>query len=315
MIDKLKYVMAVYQERSFTRAAEKLFVTQAAISKIIRQVESDIGVPIFDRGTIPLTLTKEGEIYIRYARKILHLDAELQSHFEDVKQLKTGTLSLGGSSFFCSFLYPDLLGKFSRLYPGVLISVQEGNVAMLRAELEDESVDLIVETALKGNETALNTWELCAEHIILAVPMGFKINQTLKDYQLEYSRLQDNNYMKSMAAVPLEKFSCLPFVLLTEGNDLLPRAIAICKEAGFVPKIALQVDQILTATNLCAAGLGVTFTRPAVVQSGHFSERICFYRLEGPLATRKIYFASKKSRHLSPAMSAFLEISVPNYHS
>lgn len=312
-MNKIKYVLTVYQEKSFTRAAEKLFISQAAISKTIKQVESEIGVPIFDRSTIPLTLTQEGEIYIAYARKISHLDEDLRGYFSDIHNLKTGTLTVGGSSFFCSFLLPDMLGAFSRKYPNISLRMQEGSVAMLRSGLEDESIDLIVETAFKDTDSFLNTYYLYSEDIVLAVPADFAINDSLKEYQLAYERLQDAAYMESASPVPLERFSSLPFVLLTEGNDLLPRSIALCKEAKFTPKIALQVDQILTATNLCAAGLGVTFTRPAVTQCYPFSRKICFYRIGGPLAKRKIYLASKSSRHVNRAMSAFVQIALKSF--
>ena len=65
MINEMKYVYAVYQEKSFSKAARKMFVSQPALSNMVKKAEAEIGRPIFDRSTIPLTVTKEGMYYIR----------------------------------------------------------------------------------------------------------------------------------------------------------------------------------------------------------------------------------------------------------
>ena len=73
MFRELEYVYAVYQERSFTKAARKLYLSQPAISAMVKKAERKIGTPIFDRSTSPLTLTPAGEYYIRQAEKILRI--------------------------------------------------------------------------------------------------------------------------------------------------------------------------------------------------------------------------------------------------
>lgn len=122
----MKYVYAVYQERSFSKAAKKLFISQPALSNMVKKAEKEIGAPLFDRSTIPLTVTKEGAYYIKSIEEILFIQRNIKSYFEDLGSLKTGTLSLGGSSFFCSFVFPDLIGRFREKYPDVKIDLLEG---------------------------------------------------------------------------------------------------------------------------------------------------------------------------------------------
>lgn len=112
MLNEMKYVYAVYQEKSFSKAARKLQVSQPALSKMVRKVEKDIGVIIFDRSTIPVTVTREGAFYIKSIEDIMFIQRNLKSYFMDLKNLNTGNLSLGGSSFFCSFVFPGLIGRF-----------------------------------------------------------------------------------------------------------------------------------------------------------------------------------------------------------
>ena len=97
MLNEMKYVYAVYQEKSFSKAARKLQVSQPALSKMVRKVEKDIGVIIFDRSTIPVTVTREGAFYIKSIEDIMFIQRNLKSYFMDLKNLNTGNLSMGGS--------------------------------------------------------------------------------------------------------------------------------------------------------------------------------------------------------------------------
>lgn len=117
MINEMKYVYAVYQEKSFSKAARKMFVSQPALSNMVKKAEAEIGRPIFDRSTIPLTVTKEGMYYIRSVEQIFQIQRNTENYFKDLQNLKGGTLSIGGSSFFCSFVLASLIGEFKRLHP------------------------------------------------------------------------------------------------------------------------------------------------------------------------------------------------------
>ena len=85
MLNEMKYVYAVYQEKSFSKAARKLQVSQPALSKMVRKVEKDIGVIIFDRSTIPVTVTREGAFYIKSIEDIMFIQRNLKSYFMDLK--------------------------------------------------------------------------------------------------------------------------------------------------------------------------------------------------------------------------------------
>ena len=144
MLNEMKYVYEVYKEKSFSKAAKKLFISQPALSNMVRKAEKEMGAPIFDRSTIPLTVTKEGAYYIRTVEKILFLERNLERYFQDIAGLQGGTLALGGASYFCSFVYPDLIARFQTKYPQVTIDLTEGNTRELKAGLENESLDLVL---------------------------------------------------------------------------------------------------------------------------------------------------------------------------
>ena len=309
MLDEIKYVYAVYQEKSFTKAAKKLHITQPALSNIVKKVESTIGAPIFDRSTLPLTVTQEGKFYIKSLEQIMMIERNINSYFYDMQHLNTGHLSVGGSSFFCSFILPEMLGKFNARYPKVSVELIEGNIKALRTGLFDESLDLILETAIREDDPEFNVFLYKEETIILAIPSSHPINANLTSFKMAPQDIDKVGIAyKTYIPVPLKCLQDMPFVLLKPGNDLHDRSIAICKEANFVPKVAIQTDQILTAVNISATGIGATFVRPDVLKYMSIQDRFCFYYLDSHRAKRKIFFATKKGRYISKATNAFLEM-------
>ena len=86
MLNEMRYVYSVYQEKSFSKAAKKLFISQPALSNMVRKAENEIGAPIFDRSTIPLTVTKEGAYYIKSIEEILFIQRNMQAYFKDLTE-------------------------------------------------------------------------------------------------------------------------------------------------------------------------------------------------------------------------------------
>ena len=102
MQQEMKYIYTVYQKGSFSKAAESLYMTQPALSISIQKVETEIGMPLFNRDKKPLELTEAGKLYIEKIRQIMHLENELAQQLGDLTSLKTGKLRVGGSHYFNS---------------------------------------------------------------------------------------------------------------------------------------------------------------------------------------------------------------------
>jgi len=316
MLNEMKCVYAVYQERSFSKAAKKLFVSQPALSNMIKRVENKLGVPIFDRSTIPLTVTKEGEYYIRSIEQIMFVQRNVDSYFRDLDTLKTGALRLGGSSYFCSFLFPSLIGKFHHKYPDVTIELLEGNVAELKKGLAQEDLDLVLETGIQPEDPNVDNFFYRNEHLILAVPASFAINDELKAYQLDPKDIMSKDFLGDcFPSVPLNAFRACPFATMKPGNDMYTRGLEICRNAGFSMNITMMFDQILTAMNVIEkSAIGAFFVRSDIVSYMSASRRIIYYKLDDPLTVRPISFAAKKGRYLSKAVRAFIDIARDELH-
>ena len=102
-------------------------------------------------------------------------------------------------------------------------------------------------------------------------------------------------------------FANEPFVLLREGNDSFRRAITICQNAGFTPKVAMTADQVLTSYYLAAEGHGIALVRDSILFYTDVTEKLYFYKIDDPAALRPIYFFFRRHAHLPPAAQAFLD--------
>ena len=108
MFRNKEYILTIYQEGGFTKAAEKLFVSQPSLSASVKRIEEKIGAPIFDRSTNPISLTEVGEEYVKCALNIEEKERNFATYMSDHTNLLTGKLRRGGSSFFSSFVLQPL---------------------------------------------------------------------------------------------------------------------------------------------------------------------------------------------------------------
>src|SRR5438270_1133648 len=122
-LSQLEVFLAVARERRFSRAAEKLFRTQSAVSQTIRKLEDELGEALFDRSTREGVLTDAGEVLYEYAEKLLNLRTEASESLSELRELQKGKLVIAANEFTALYLLP-LLAEFRRLHPMIRITVQ-----------------------------------------------------------------------------------------------------------------------------------------------------------------------------------------------
>ena len=135
MLRNMEYVYEVYKQGSFTKAAKSLYVSQPCLSALVKKTEEKLGFPIFNRNSNPLQLTECGQEYIRYIERMRALEHEFDNYLNDLRGLKTGKLSIGSNSAFSSLVLPQIISDFNRLYPGVKVTLNEGNIYYLEEKL------------------------------------------------------------------------------------------------------------------------------------------------------------------------------------
>ncbi len=306
MFQGIRYVYAVYEEGSFSRAAEKLFISQPSLSANVKREEDAVGFPIFDRGTKPLKLTACGREYIRAAEQILAVNRRFGVFLNDLEGLRTGTLTIGGSNLFASFVLPELLSAFSRKYPGIAIRLEEGSSRELEHLLNTGKLDLLLDNA-KLDREVYDRHIFREEYLLLAVPAEFPVNAELSGFQVPLARILDGSFLsEDFPPVPLGAFSSVPFIFMKPDNDTGIRAHAICRENGFVPKVLFELDQQMTCYNITSSGMGASFISDTLIRRVPFHEHIIYYKLAGKNTRRHLSFYWKRGSYRSLAMREFL---------
>lgn len=294
MLDYKEYICAISEEKSFSRAAQKLYVSQPWLSSVVKKVEQEIKIPLFDRSTTPISLTPAGEYYVEQARKVMAIEDEMRRHFQELSMKTDEGLNIGSSMFFCTYVLPNLLQEFRAMNPQITLTFTEGDSQTLLGKLLEQKIDFILEAeALKGPKIQSTAWAV--EEIVLAVPSAFPINRELQDYCYSFSEFQNRKSQGiEKPPVPLSAFREQPFLLLSQGNDLYQRSIELCRHAGFAPKVSMYLTQMMTVYYLICEGQGVSFLRSAICEYAPPAEGVVFYQLDDPAAVRNIYLSQRR---------------------
>ena len=303
-----KYVYEVYKERSFSKAAQNLYISQPSLSARIKKIEEQIGVPLFDRSTSPLRLTECGEVYIKAAGEILDIEQNFENYVNNLNELKSGNLSVGASNLFAAYVLSTLITQFKELYPDVNVQMTEGNTGQLEAMLSNNTLDFVIDNYHYDSE--LYSRELyCREEILLAVPKQFAVNEGLERYRISYEAIKNRSYLSdSHPAVPLEMLSEVPFIMLKTGNDTRTRGDRLCTAAGFHPNTILELNQQATAYMASSTQLGATFISDILVSQLPSLENLVYYKLSGEEARREVYFYYKRNKYKTRAMEEFIRL-------
>ena len=121
------YILTVAEEKSISKAAKKLFISQPSLSQYINRIEKHLGVNLFDRSTTPLELTYEGELFIETALKIKQLNEQLKKKFDDITELKSGRLNIGLTPSKANNPLPIILPCFKKNYPNIELIITEAS--------------------------------------------------------------------------------------------------------------------------------------------------------------------------------------------
>ena len=307
MFKHMDYVYAVYEERSFTKAAEKLYISQPALSATIKKLEKDLGYPIFERSGKEVTPTYVGMKYLQAAEEIRVIRNNLEQEIDDLLQLRKGRIVLGSTTFISANVLPPMLKAFQQKNPGVEIEILVEQSTVLREKLEKGLVDIAIDNAL-GEEPEYCYVPLFRERILLGVPDKLAINNLYRDYRLSAETIQDRkcDYEK-LPKIDISLFRNEEFILLKGGNKMRQIAAAIFDEREIHPKICFEFDQLMTSISFAESGFGCCFLTDTILRYVAPCKNILYYQPDTQHKDRMLYIIHKKNKYLSVASRAFID--------
>ncbi|CDZ75491.1 LYSR family transcriptional regulatory protein [Peptoniphilus sp. ING2-D1G] len=296
MFQYREYIYEIYKKKSFSKAAKSLYISQPALSNVVKKVEDELNVTLFDRSTSPIKLTTAGEYYIQAVEKVMKIEDETKRHLNTISENSKNSVYVCCSTFFCFHVMPEIINIFKQSNPEISVRLIEVNANEFEECVNSGFADIGI-TVDDINKEKFKIYDWVEENIVLAVPGGFEINKKLKEYMLSYEDLKSGAYLSDKyPAVSLSQFSKEPFLFLKRGNDMYTRGLNMCKDAGFYPNILMYMDQYQTSYALAKQGRGIIFTRDSIVKYESPTDDLAFYKIDDINAKRKIrIFRSKKS--------------------
>jgi DNA-binding transcriptional LysR family regulator len=237
-----EYVITLSEERSFSKAAKRLFVSQPSLSQYISRLEGELGVVLFDRGSVPLNLTYEGELYVDAAKKILNINRKLLNAYDESKKLEKGRLNVGITPSKANHPLPIILSVFKKQYPLVELSITESSSSSLEEFLEKGLLDVSV-LNLPVISARITSESLLTEKILLAAPADMPFAKDVPFLSFE----------------EIKRFESEKFILQCPGQRLRQIANEVFIKAGIKPKILMETSNIETSLRLVMAGIGCAF--------------------------------------------------------
>lgn len=246
----LYYALEIAELKSISKAAEKLYLAQPTLSGHINKLESHIGCKLFDRTTIPLRLTYEGEIFMDYASKIVETEKKLLHHLQSSSSLDTGRLILGIPPCYSTSLLPKIIPLFKIQFPNIELQLVEESSATLEGLLDKGAIHLAI-LNLPIDHRHLLYETLLIDHIILAIPNSFLSSEPTTCYPLSSQSL--------LHSIVLKHYKDSPFLLLKPGHHMAAISQKILEAEHISPNIYIESNHIDTLCELCLLGHGITF--------------------------------------------------------
>jgi len=308
MFSKYNYVYQVYKEKNFTRAAEKLFISQPSLSVAIKNIEKKLGADLFERMGNTVRLTEVGREYIATCEQIVAAEKEFLSRINDINNLQTGKIVVGGTNYLSSYVLPGVINQFSRLHPDVEVELVEANSHTLGNMINNEQIDIIIDS-FDEDESDFESDFLASEDILLCVPKDRKVNEKLREFRIEPESFYKKEVsLKDVEAVSIKSFQDEKFILLKKGNDMYKRAMRFFNGENIEPKVIYRVDQLNISYALADSGIGLCFITDTFLKYGRCSNNVFLYKVKNEHYSRNLYIAHKKNRYCTKAMAEFIRI-------
>jgi len=278
-LELCKIFYEVAEEKNITKAAEKLFISQPAVSQAIKKLESELGGTLFLRSNKGLTLTEEGKIFLTYVSGAMNLINNATIEFNNFKELKTGTIKIGVSTTLAKAVLLKPMQIFHQKYPNVYFQIVNALTANLLLDLEKGNLDFVIMNEGDGENKSFEVITLKeVESAFLYAPEFFNYNGTYT----------------------LEQVSKMPLILQNKKANSQQFLEKICLKQNIVLRPTMEVVSQELCLEIAKVGFGITFA--PVENSG--LEKI---KLKEKLPNSKIQLVTNKFYSLSFAAKTFLE--------
>nr|YP_010338476.1 LysR transcriptional regulator [Rhodaphanes brevistipitata]UNJ18426.1 LysR transcriptional regulator [Rhodaphanes brevistipitata] len=289
-LDQLRILKAIINEGSFKRAADSLYISQPAVSLQVQNLERQLNVPLFDRGSRKAKLTEGGDLLVKYGSRILALCEETCRALEDLQNLQGGTLVVGASQTTGTYLMPRLIGLFRQRYPQVAVQLQVHSTRRISWSVANGQVDLAVIGGEIPHELqdTLQVTSYAEDELALILPKSHPFSQ-LKDIKKED--------LYRLRFIALDTQSTIRKVIenILNQHDI--------DSSRFT--IEMELNSIEAIKNAVQSGLGASFVSVSAIAKELELGILHWAKIENVTVKRMLSIIINPNRYKSKAVTTF----------
>ena len=286
-VRQLEMFRAVVEEGTFTRAAERLHVSQSAITRQIQLLEHELKTLLLHRAGRGVTLTPDGEVLLSTAKRV---DSEIQeavAQISGTRELQHGSVALGGGMTVALYIFPKLLKRFRSLYKNVDLRITTGEADLLLRLLRTRQVDLVLLT-------------------LPVVAADLEVRPVLKEEMVVVTA--QNHPLTRERTVDPKSLARYPFVLFELGSNTRKVLDDFFREEEIPANIVMQTENVEIIKAMVANGLGVTILPYSAIAGEHKHGRFAWSRIRGQRLYRETGWVYLKSEYQPRAVTEVLRV-------
>lgn len=294
----VKYVYEVYRQKSVSLAARSLFISQPALSAAIKKAEKELGAPIFDRKTLPFSLTREGKVYIAAIEKMLNIQKQTDEQIRQIRQLRGGVLKVATSTHVSFYVIPRVLEIFHKKYPQMEINITLTGSEDLYDLLDKGAADMVfIRTeAVPPEYTAV---ELFKEKLVVAMPRDYPGSERLLEHAVNHAELVSGTYQTEITDMSV--FHGIEFLYSPPNTNLYKKNRLLFGRSDITPFITANAGRQQLNYNLMKAGFGALLTTDANVATMPENDKCMYFVLGGQAAEQSFSIVYPRQEHGSAA--------------
>jgi DNA-binding transcriptional LysR family regulator len=285
-LSQLEVFLAVARERRFSRAAEKLYRTQSAVSQTIHKLEQELGEALFDRSSRDGVLTDAGKVLYEYAEKLVNLRAEAAESLTELRELQKGKLIIAANEFTALYLL-RVLAEFRRLHPMIKITVERA----LGSRIPDEVLRYNVEFGVlsyEPQESALHSVVVYLDELVFVVP--------------------PKHPLASAPEISIRQLGAESFVAHIVSSPYREKVIQLFKTHKTPLHMDLELPTLQAIKQFVAMGNGVAFVPEISVETELARGELVRIPVKELQLKRKLRLIYRRDANLSHAARAFLKV-------
>ena len=296
-----EYFLTIVKERSISKAAEKLYLSQPYLSQYLAKLENSLGVILLDRSRTPLKLTPAGELFYAYLESQGYLDRQLKSDLQEFQDREQRVVHIGVATWRGSVLLPDILPRYMRQYPDIQVVLHESPAPKLEELISDNVTDFCIMHI--PADTSELTYEMVMQERILLVGN--------RSHPLVAARMEDGAGMPYFDIRVLEQETLIMLPPDWRMAKVLHNTFDIY---NLKPRRTILTTNNTTAVNLVAEGMGFAFFPESGLKRCNHLDRLAFFTVGDPPLACPLAVVYKKNSFLSPAARAFIDMTRSYYN-